>query len=84
MEQRLKCPYGEMDLLFQKQNKIALIEVKFLHDEWMVFERVAVKQVKRLTQNLLFFQNQLQNFSVKLFIALVNADGQIKWISLNS
>lgn len=79
---RLHCPYGEVDLLFEKENKIALIEVKYLHDEWMIFERVHPEQLKRLSKNLVFFQSQFVNKNIKLFVALVDRKGQIKWIAI--
>lgn len=69
--QRLKTKIAEIDLVFEKDDKIALIEVKKLNEDWRVFQRWNPLQQMRFQANLVLFSRKFQNKEIKGFVAWV-------------
>lgn len=74
--QRAKTEVAEIDLMFGKENKIALIEVKSLNNSWRAFDRISDSQVQKLKANQLFLANSFKEF--KFFASLCWVDGRGK------
>lgn len=55
--QRLVTHIAEIDLIFQKENRVCLIEVKTLDNPWRSFERITDRQVQKLTMNQMYFSS---------------------------
>ncbi len=81
---REKYLHGEIDFIFKRDQKIAIIEVKYLHDSWMSFQRISNQQVLRLQNNFLNLSKiQFKSFHVKLFLCFVDLNQRIEWIELS-
>lgn len=72
--QRGRTKFGEIDLIFENQDEIRLIEVKTLDEAWRSFERINQKQVTKLLQNQFYLS---QKFKSKNFYP------QICWVLKN-
>ncbi len=57
ISQRQKLSHGEVDLIFQKNNTQFLIEVKFLNNPWMSFERLGRRQKQKIILNIAYQQS---------------------------
>ncbi len=83
ISERKKYKFGEIDLVVKREDRVTLIEVKYLHNEWMSFERIHQKQINRLKRNYLFLSNgEFKNYKTQLMVGLVNRSMTIKWIDL--
>ena len=84
LEQRQKWPYGEVDLHFfsPHQNLFILVEVKFLHSPWMIFQRIKKAQISRLQKNLVY--KRTQGCRCRGFICFVNWQAQIQFIDIEN
>ncbi len=83
ISERHKYKYGEIDFIFQRDQKIAIIEVKYLHNPWMSFERISNEQLQRLKNNFLNLrQTKFKSYEVKLFLCFVDQYGKIEWVNL--
>ena len=80
--QRARTEISEIDLIFLKQNKIILVEVKKLDEDWQAFERISKKQFQTLQRNLNFFSYRFQKFEIRAFVAWVNRKNEITFLSL--
>jgi Holliday junction resolvase-like predicted endonuclease len=83
VSQRQKYKFGEIDLIVQRKNNIAIIEVKTLKNEWSAFERIHDNQVLRLQKNFIYLsKTEFKKFDVKLMLCFVGADFKISWVDL--
>jgi Holliday junction resolvase-like predicted endonuclease len=64
--QRVRTKISEIDLIFEKENEIKLIEVKTLDQAWRSFQRINQRQVDKLLQNQLHLNQVYKN---KIFSA---------------
>ncbi len=69
--QRLKTKIAEIDLVFERDEKIVLIEVKKLNDDWRAFQRLHPQQQLRLQANLVLFSQKFKKYRIKAFVAWV-------------
>lgn len=58
---RVNLKFSETDLIFKKENKIKLVEVKSLHSEWMVFQRVNQNQINNMIKNMIDLKLRLKS-----------------------
>lgn len=80
--QRLKTSIAEIDLVFQKGNKVCLIEVKTLDDPWRSFERVSLNQIQKLKLNQINLATIFKReFVFSSFVAWVS-DGKIDYVKI--
>lgn len=83
ISERHKYKYGEIDFIFQRDHQVAIIEVKYLHNSWMSFQRISDRQVQRLRNNLLSLRKtKFISYDVKLFLCFVDCHEKIEWIDL--
>lgn len=80
LKHRVQCPYGEVDIIAQKENKIYLFEVKSLHNNWMAFSRLNKSQIKRFIQNKMWLQNQYKKFQADCYIVFVGQKDELTFI----
>lgn len=83
LSQRSKIQKIEIDLIFRKENKIAIVEVKHLNDPWKSFDRVHSKQIGRLKQALLRARFANRKNAVNGCIAFVSPNQSLNFISLD-
>jgi Holliday junction resolvase-like predicted endonuclease len=81
--QRKKLKYGEVDLIFQKQQRILFVEVKTLHNDWMSFNRISKKQFFKLKKNAFYYQMNNKNYEVKSLLAWVKSNETIELVEIN-
>lgn len=81
--QRLKTKIAEIDLVFSKENKILIIEVKRLNAEWRSFERIQVKQIQKLQKNLIYLTYLIPSFQINAFVCWVDMKNKISFVSLS-
>jgi Holliday junction resolvase-like predicted endonuclease len=83
ISERKKYKFGEIDLVVRRSNCVALIEVKYLHNAWMSFERIQQKQIERLQKNYLYLSNgEFRNYKMQLVAGFVCSSKKIKWTPL--
>lgn len=83
LSKRTKYKFGEIDLIAERDDQVALIEVKFLHQSWMSFERISKAQICRLQKNHMHLSaTEFKNKELKLFLAFVDKNKKIEWIDL--
>jgi Holliday junction resolvase-like predicted endonuclease len=83
ISERKKYKFGEIDLVVKRWDRIALIEVKYLHNEWMSFERIQQKQIESLQKNYLYLSNgEFKNYKTQLVAGFVSQSKIIKWVDL--
>lgn len=80
---RLKTKIAEIDLVFEKKNKILLIEVKTLDDDWRVFQRLSLNQQLKYRLNLQLFLNKFKDKHTKAYIALVRKNKTIVFCEID-
>lgn len=81
--QRLVTEIAEIDLIFQKENQIYLVEVKTLDDSWRSFERISDRQIRKLKLNQLYFSSVFKNqFQFASFVAWVTKK-KIEYVRIN-
>ncbi len=85
ISKRKKYKFGEIDLVVKREDRVTLIEVKYLHNEWMSFERIHRKQIDRLKRNYIFLTNgEFKNYKTQLMAGFVSHSKTIKWVNLVS
>src|SRR3989338_9375006 len=73
LKQRYKTPYGEIDILDQKNKTLLALEVKFRKSQENALYSIKDSQKKRISQALLFFLQESEitfdkiRFDVMLF-----------------
>lgn len=83
LSRRIKYKFGEVDLIVGRKNDVAIVEVKYLHSEWMAFQRIDQKQIYRLKKNFIYLsETEFKNKNVKLFLCFVQKNLKINWINL--
>jgi Holliday junction resolvase-like predicted endonuclease len=81
---RKKYKFGEIDLIVQRGQCIAIIEIKFLHNQWMSFERLNPVQHYKIRKNFVYLSESLfHTQNVKLFLCFVGRSGDIQWVQLS-
>ncbi len=81
--QRVKTFVAEVDLIFLKNNRIFLIEVKALNHEWRAFDRVSKKQEVALVKNSLFLKSVRPQFEYRCYIAWVLPQGKVSFVEIS-
>ncbi|MBC7420683.1 MAG: YraN family protein [Bdellovibrio sp.] len=81
--QRARTKIAEIDLIFEKQNRVALIEVKALNNSWRAFERIGVKQTQKLQVNLIFLASQFKEFKFFAAICWVDKKGKVYFVEVS-
>lgn len=81
--QRLKTKFAEIDLVFSKEDKVLLLEVKKLNDPWRSFERINLKQYQKLQSNLLFFSSMFKNFEFEAYVVWVDPMNKVSFARVN-
>ncbi len=72
--QRAKTKIAEIDLVFENEFEIRLIEVKTLDQAWRAFQRISPRQVEKLLLNQLYLS---RIFTTKTF------KSQVCWVLKN-
>lgn len=80
--QRARTIISEIDLIFSKDKKIILVEVKKLDESWQAFERIGKKQFRGLWCNLNLFTYQFTEWQVLAYIAWVNRKNEVTFLSV--
>lgn len=80
---RKKLFFGEVDLIFIKDDQVLFVEVKSLHNQWMAFERVAHKQIQNLIRNKVMFQLENRKLKVECRLCFVSSDQVVEEIYLD-
>ncbi len=78
---RTKTIFAEIDLIFQQNKEILLIEVKSLNSEWSAFNRISQAQFLGLQKNQIYLQKHFRGFQVNAKVAWV-LKNSISWVSL--
>ena len=83
ISKRKKYKFGEIDLIVERNQQVAIIEIKFLHNPWMAFERLHHKQLMKLITNFNYLKKiEFRKMDVKLFLCFVSKNKEIIWINL--
>ena len=80
---RFKTRLAEVDLIFQKNDQIRIIEVKSISSWDFIAYRISKKQKQRLIRVYDFFQRHFQH-EILLELALVPVDGDILFIEIEN
>lgn len=80
---RFKTKIAEIDLIFQKERCLRLVEVKSVSDWNFVAYRVSKKQKQRLIRVFHYFQ-QRYSLDIQMDLALVPPDGEILFIEIEN
>ncbi len=80
--QRAITKVAEIDLILTKKEKLILVEVKKLNQDWHAFERVGKKQFQSLQLNLNLFTHQFRDLHVSAYVAWVNQFNQVTFLSV--
>lgn len=71
LQERYKTPYGEIDLIAQKKNMIAFIEVKARKTNRDALESITPKMKKRIADAALYYISQNQTDDMDLRFDLI-------------
>lgn len=83
ISKRTKYKFGEIDLIAERDRQVAIVEIKFLHQHWMAFERLQLAQLSRLQKNYIYLsQTCFYKKNTKLFLCFVSRDQKITWVNL--
>jgi Holliday junction resolvase-like predicted endonuclease len=80
---RFKTRAGEIDLIFEKEEKILLIEVKKLTNSWRSFQRIRQKQLLVLKTNRLLFLLNFKDKEIESYVAWVSQKNVITFCSVD-
>lgn len=80
--QRARTAVAEVDLIFQKDNRLQLIEVKSLDNPWRAFERISHRQMQKLILNQLHLSQRCCGFQVGCCVAWVTTQS-IRFVAIN-
>ena len=83
MFQRARTEIAEIDLIFEKDQKIFLIEVKTLASPFAVFERIEKKQQQKLRANRVWLARRFPKMIFISLVAFVEADQKISFCSID-
>ena len=85
IQHRLKTPFGECDLLFQKEKEILMIEVKSVSklQKDFLLNRLSWKQRQRL-RNIHFYLHEKKQTPIRAGLAFVDSLGKILWLPFDS
>ncbi|MBC7466932.1 MAG: hypothetical protein H7256_13165 [Bdellovibrio sp.] len=81
--QRFKTVVAEVDLIFSKDDRIFLIEVKKLNDDWRAFQRVGRNQYFSLQKNLVYLSTRLPAFRFESFVCWVDRLNRISFVRVD-
>lgn len=81
--QRFKTVVAEVDLIFSKNNKILLIEVKKLNDDWRAFQRVGRNQYFSLQKNLVYLSTRMPGFQFESFVCWVDRLNRVSFVRVD-
>ena len=81
--QGLKTIIAEIDLIFEKDDEVILIEVKTLNEEWRAFERIHNKQLLNLQKNYILLSEKFKNLRFRVFVAWVDPKNQITFVEVS-
>lgn len=80
---RFKTKSSEIDLVFEKEDSIILIEVKKLTNPWRSFQRISNRQKLALQANLLMFRLHFKDKKINAFVAWVDQKNKISFCSVD-
>ena len=78
----LKTTIAEIDLIFEKNDQVLLVEVKTLNNSWRAFQRIHKKQLFKLQNNFLFFSERFKKIKFKVCIAWVDPQNKITFVEV--
>lgn len=81
--QRAKTSIAEIDLIFQNDRKILLVEVKKLNDAWRAFERIGDQQIQKLQSNLILFSSKYPQFKLFAQLCWVDQKDKVYFVDLS-
>ena len=79
---RKKYPFGEIDIVGFHKETYLLFEVKYLDNEWRIFERIKLAQLKKIKNNLLYFTSRSKN--AKAYLVFVSSEARCNFVDINS
>ena len=79
---RLRTKIAEVDLIFEKENQILLIEVKTLNNPWRAFERLHKKQQEKFYTNALLLAGFYRQKDISACVAWVAPDFKISFVKI--
>lgn len=80
---RLKTKKCEVDLIFEQNESILIVEVKVLTENWRVFQRVSEQQINRLKNIEYALRVNFKKYKIKSYIAWVDQKNNISFCSLS-
>ena len=81
--QRLKTRIAEIDLILEKPDKILLVEVKTLNDNWRAGQRLSPKQIEKLKANRVALSFYPKKIKVEAYVAWVHKNNVITFCSID-
>ena len=81
LQHRVRMPHGEVDVFACQGSRYFIFEVKYLDNEWRIFERVKLDQIRRLKLNWLYCQKKYGEVSA--FIVYVDKNGCCRFVNIN-
>ena len=81
--QGLKTIIAEIDLIFEKEDQILLIEVKTLNDDWRAFERIQDKQLMNLQKNYILLSRKFTHLKFRVFVAWVDSQNRVSFVEVS-
>ena len=81
--QGFKTPIAEIDLIFEKENEILLIEVKTLNNSWRAFQRIENKQLSKLQKNFILFSRRYKTLNFRALVAWVDPQNKITFVEIS-
>lgn len=80
---RLKTNIAEIDLILIKNQKVILVEVKTLKNDWCVFDRLHPMQELKFRANLQLFRRRFPQKEISGYVAWVRPYKPIKFCKLS-
>jgi Holliday junction resolvase-like predicted endonuclease len=80
--QRAKTSIAEVDLIFQRDRRICLVEVKSLDNPWRSFQRISHRQIQKLILNQIHLSAWTKDFEFYCWLAFVSPK-QIHYTKIN-
>ena len=81
--QGLKTIIAEIDLIFEKEDQVILIEVKTLNDEWRAFDRIHDRQLMNLQKNYILLSEKFKKIRFRVFVAWVDPKNRITFVEVS-
>jgi Holliday junction resolvase-like predicted endonuclease len=79
---RFKTKVSEIDLIFEKEEQILLVEVKKLTQPWRSFQRISSNQQLKLKANNLLFSLNFKDKKTRSYVAWVNQKNIVTFCSI--